>query len=270
MESFKYKFIDYNKDFPAHLSVQSGRKQLVAPHYHEDAEILSVTEGSVSVQAGTEIIKCYKGDILVLYPNTLHQVKALAEDAKITALLYDTQTVSFAGRFLPRPGGHSLFKEGHPKYPDINGFFNAATRLFPNKSVTFGIEMTACLLNLTAIFIKENIMVSAAQRNDQSRLQPAFLYIKKNLGSVIKISDLEKVLNLSKEHIIRLFKAETGKTPAEFVLDLKIKTATKLLKDSNTSITEISESLGFSTPSHFSKVFRARLGMTPGEYKKTT
>ncbi|MBQ9769783.1 MAG: cupin domain-containing protein, partial [Clostridia bacterium] len=87
MESFKYMFINYGKDFPAHLSVQSGRKHLVAPHYHEDAEIFTVSEGGVSVQAGTEIIKCYKGDILVLYPNTLHQVKSLTEDAKISALL---------------------------------------------------------------------------------------------------------------------------------------------------------------------------------------
>ena len=270
MESFKYKFIDYNKDFPAHLSVQSGRKQLVVPHYHEDAEIFTVSEGGVSVQAGTEIIKCYKGDILVLYPNTLHQVKSLTEDAKISALLYDTQTVSFAGRFLPRPGGFSLFKEDHPKYFEIKGFFDRAAGLFSDRGVTFGIEVIACLLNLTAIFIREKIMVSAAEKDDPSRLRPAFLYIEENLGSVIKIADLERVLNLSKEHIIRLFKSETGKTPAEYIIDLKLKRAMKLLKGGTASVTEISAQLGFSTPSHFSKAFKTRLGMTPKEYKKTT
>ncbi len=263
-------FIDYNKNFPAHLSIQSGRKSLVVPHYHEDAEILNISEGGVSVQAGTENIECYKGDILVLYPNTLHQVKALTEDAKISALLYDTSAVSFAGRFLPKMGGHFLFREGHPRYTGLKGFFDTAVGLFSKKEATFDIEMTACLLNISAVFIKENIMASADRNTDQSRLQPAFAYIEENIGAVIKISDLERVLNLSKEHIIRLFKAEAGKTPAEYIIDLKLKRAMKQLKGENASITDISVGLGFSSPSHFSKVFKARLGMTPGEYKKAT
>ena len=128
--------------------------------------------------------------------------------------------------------------------------------------------MTACLLNLSAVYIKENIMVSADRKLGRSRLQPAFLYIEENLGSVIKIADLERVLNLSKEHIIRLFKSETGKTPAEYVIDLKIKTAMEMLKSDKTSITEIAVGLGFSSPSHLSKSFKERLKMTPSEYKK--
>ena len=270
MESFKYMFIDYNKNFPAHLSVQSGRKNLVEPHYHEDAEILSVNEGCVLIRAGTENIKCYKGDILVLYPNTLHRVSALTEDAKISALLYETSAVRFAGSFSPKKGGYSLFREGNSKFSELRGYFDTAAGLFSKKEITFNIEMTACLLNISAVFIKEGIMISSDARSVQSRLQPAFSYIEENLCSVIKISDLERVLNLSKEHIIRLFKAETGKTPAEYILDLKIKKAMKMLKGENPSITEISVGLGFSSPSHFSKVFKARLGMTPGEYKKTT
>lgn len=268
MESVKYKFIDYSKDFPAHLSVQSGRNNLVAPHYHEDAEIIMITDGKVDVGVGTENIKCYKGDILVLYPNTLHRINALTENAEITALLYKTDIVGFAGSFLPKRGGYSLFEEKHPIYSRLKGIFCDAVGLFSEKSNTFGIEMTACLLNLSAVYIKENIMVSADRRLGQSRLQPAFLYIEENLGSVIKIADLERVLNLSKEHIIRLFKSETGKTPAEYVIDLKIKTAMEMLKSDKTSITEIAVGLGFSSPSHLSKSFKERLKMTPSEYKK--
>lgn len=268
MQSYQYKFIDYEKDFPARLSVQNSRKKLVAPHFHEDAEILVVTKGEVLAQIGTETIHCYKGDILVLYPNTLHQVNAPDETAEITALLYQTKIIDFAGQFHPKKGGYYLFQKEHPSYPKFSTILYDAVELFRNKSSTFGIEMTACLLNLTAILVRENVMSAVQKKASESRLQPSFLYIEQNLSKAIKISDLEGVQNLSKEHIIRLFKAETGKTPAEYILDVKIKKAMEMLKNNTISITEISESLGFSNPSHLSKIFRMRLNMTPSEYKK--
>jgi two-component system response regulator YesN len=54
----------------------------------------------------------------------------------------------------------------------------------------------------------------------------------------------------------------------EYYLELKIKTAKKLLKENELSIKEISEKLAFDTPNYFSKTFKKIVGFTPTEYRK--
>lgn len=268
MYSSKYMFVKYEKEFPVRLSRQKGRKNLVIPHYHEDAEILKVACGRVVIGAGKESINCQNGDIVVFYPNTMHQVCAESDDAEIISLSYKTDITNFAGRFLPKVGGFQLFEKAHSEYDKMASIFSEVVGLFARKTDTFGLEMTASLMRFSAVFIRDGIMTAELQAG-QSRLYPAFEFIEQNLGSVIKISDFETLLNLSKEHIIRLFKSETGKTPTEFILDFKIKRAVEMLKEGRASITEISENLGFSNPSHFSKVFKVRVNMTPREYKNS-
>lgn len=269
MYSSKYMFVKYEKDFPVRFSRQSGRKNLVIPHYHEDAEILKVTRGIVKIQVGNKVKKYYNGDIVVFYPNTLHQVCSESEDAEITSLTYKTDLTRLAGEFPVKIGGTYVFKSEHHEYLKLNAVFEEATDLFADKTDTFETELTACLLRFAAIFVRSGIMTASDKKNHKSRLFPAFVYIEENLASTIKISDFEGLLSLSKEQIIRLFKAETGKTPAEYILDFKIKRAMEMLRRGTVSITEISEGLGFSNPSHFSKVFKARVNMTPREYKNS-
>ena len=269
MQAPKYMFVRYEKDFPVRFSQQSGRKNLVIPHYHEDGEILKVTRGRVLIQSGNETKIYYNGDIIIFYPNTLHQVCDESGDAEIVSITYKTELTHFAGKFPVKTGGAYLFGGTHPEYLRLDSIFEEAVGLFAHKTDTFEIELTACLLRFSAIFVRCGIMTSSDETKHKSRLSPAFRYVENNLSSVVKISDLEGVLNLSKEQIIRLFKAETGKTPAEYILDLKIKRAMEMLRTDTLSITEISENLGFSNPSHFSKVFKARVNMTPREYKNS-
>ena len=262
-------FVKYDNTFPVRFTRQSGKRNLVVPHYHEEAEILAVTGGEVLIEAGASSLKCRQGDLLVFYPNTLHQVSAESEAAEIASLSYKTDLTLPAGRFAQVVGGFCLFKEDHPEYAELCSLFGRISSVFDSDRSTQELEVTALLLLLSAVLIREGVMTPADSKKGESRLQPALAFIEENYNGCIKISDLEKLLNLSKEHIIRLFKAETGKTPAEYVLDIKIKRSMELLKEGELSVTEISSALGFSSPSHFSKTFKSRLETTPRQYQKS-
>ncbi len=72
------------------------------------------------------------------------------------------------------------------------------------------------------------------------------------------------------DHMRRLFREQTGKTPHEYLAHLRIKTAKKLLasrKVSNYSVTEIAEMVGFHDVSYFSRIFKKATGISPGEYQ---
>ncbi len=73
---------------------------------------------------------------------------------------------------------------------------------------------------------------------------------------------------MSPYHFIRIFKNETGKTPYEYLVDIKIEKACSLLRRSNLSVTEICFLCGFNSSSHFSTVFKQKIGVSPSMYRQ--
>jgi Transcriptional regulator containing an amidase domain and an AraC-type DNA-binding HTH domain len=103
----------------------------------------------------------------------------------------------------------------------------------------------------------------------KSNLDSAVRFINENkCNSEYSTRKAARIANLSGYHFIRTFRNETGKTPYNFLLDLKINKAKELLKEKNQSITEICFSCGFINHSHFATAFKKRVGMTPSMYRK--
>ena len=92
-------------------------------------------------------------------------------------------------------------------------------------------------------------------------------YMNENYISGVSCSDLANLIKMDKFGFIRSFKAETGRTPYEYLLDLKIEKAKKMLKSNEYTVTEISMMCGFSSHSHFTSTFKKRVGISPTEYK---
>jgi AraC family transcriptional regulator len=65
-----------------------------------------------------------------------------------------------------------------------------------------------------------------------------------------------------------LFRASTGFTPHQYVLDLRLRRAQERLKESGTSIIDVAVSCGFSSQSHMTSLFRQRLEMTPATFRR--
>ena len=93
-------------------------------------------------------------------------------------------------------------------------------------------------------------------------------YIEANLSEKITLSDLAKVVNLGKFYFCHSFKNYTNMTPYDYVLQLRVKRAQKLLRFSDISISNIAIECGFRNQSQLNKHFRNRLGITPMNYRK--
>jgi AraC-like DNA-binding protein len=79
--------------------------------------------------------------------------------------------------------------------------------------------------------------------------------------------EVAKLANLSTYHFIRVFKQQTGRTPYDYLIDIKIERAKEMLKNKNYSIIDICFSCGFTNHSHFTTTFKKRMGVTPTEYR---
>lgn len=87
--------------------------------------------------------------------------------------------------------------------------------------------------------------------------------IESDLAEDLSLKILASVAGLSEYHFLRMFKQSTGYTPHQYVINQRIERATELLEKTDMSVTEISYLLGFSTPAHFTHLFRRKTGFSP-------
>ncbi|MDD6632712.1 MAG: helix-turn-helix domain-containing protein [Lachnobacterium sp.] len=92
-------------------------------------------------------------------------------------------------------------------------------------------------------------------------------YILHHLSDSITTDAIAKELFVSRSHLSHTFKAETGVALSDFIMQKKIEEAKKLLRYSTKSLSAISTYLGFSSQSHFSRVFKKYVGENPRVYR---
>ncbi len=101
-------------------------------------------------------------------------------------------------------------------------------------------------------------------------MQQVLSHIDGNLDKNLSVDDLAAVAGLSRAHFSRIFAANEGLPPAEFVLQKRLRQAAKLLTTAATMpIKEVSVRCGFEDPNYFSKVFRRLYGINPSEFRST-
>jgi AraC-like DNA-binding protein len=95
------------------------------------------------------------------------------------------------------------------------------------------------------------------------RMSIVISYLQENLGLDTSLSELAALVHLSPGHFLRAFKKATGTSPGQYRMNLRLKQACHLLRDSSLTITEIAMTLGFSSTSHFSMTFGRKMGKSP-------
>ncbi|MGU3472349.1 helix-turn-helix domain-containing protein [Paenibacillus sp. D51F] len=105
-------------------------------------------------------------------------------------------------------------------------------------------------------------------RQDRSIIAEMISYIDGHLEEDLSLQTLASRFFLSREHVSRRFRQETGNTLSDYVEKLRMDKASRLLLGSSLKIAEISSQVGYSDEKYFSKVFKKHSGCSPGQYRK--
>lgn len=99
--------------------------------------------------------------------------------------------------------------------------------------------------------------------------QKASDYVLNHLGERITLADIAAYAGYSPDYLAKCFRAETNMSLTEYIIDCRIEKSKQLLLDTDMSIHDISDRLGFSSNSYFSYVFKKYTDATPQEYRKS-
>ena len=99
------------------------------------------------------------------------------------------------------------------------------------------------------------------------RIGQVIAYMYSHISESLTTKNYAELLHVSENYLIRLFTSNTGISPGDYFMNIKINNAISLLESTKKSISEIADSLGFSDPLYFSRVFRKRVGVSPRAFR---
>ena len=93
-------------------------------------------------------------------------------------------------------------------------------------------------------------------------------FISKNYADELRLPQLAEIAGMSASAFSRFFKLHTGRNLSDYIIDIRLGYATRLLVDTSRSISEISFQCGFNNLSNFNRIFKRKKGCAPSEFRE--
>ncbi|HBG41971.1 MAG TPA: AraC family transcriptional regulator [Porphyromonadaceae bacterium] len=104
--------------------------------------------------------------------------------------------------------------------------------------------------------------------SDSRRVRKIYQYINTHYKKEIRLDELSDQIGMTPVAFSRFFKLRSGKTVSDYIIDIRLGHATRLLADTTNSIAEICFDCGFNNLSNFNRIFKKRKGCSPKEFRE--
>jgi len=116
--------------------------------------------------------------------------------------------------------------------------------------------------------LSDTIFSNAEFSYSSRRIEKAFEYMNQNFQKNITLAEISKLVNMTEVSFSRFFKAKTGITFIDSLLELRLGNASRLLIDTTQSVAEVAYNCGFNNISNFNRLFKKKKGCTPKEFRE--
>lgn len=257
-----------------------------------DHEIIYLKEGELLAVIGEESYHCIPGDIIFLRPKQHHMLK----------------TISHTPIHQPHIHFDFYYQEDSPdikvSFNKLNEISEEEMAWFRDDLTRHCSTQIPAVIRLKNPIIIENILFEIIKEFDQKLpfydlniqglfsqlwshlyrefhwqnnvqlqkywddLQKVKAYLSHHIDREVTLQELEKISNISKYHLLRLFKETYRITPIKYQLQLRIERAKELIQYSNIPIYEVAAQFGFKSIHAFSRSFKNIEGVPPTFYRK--
>ena len=122
-------------------------------------------------------------------------------------------------------------------------------------------------LDTGARTLASNSFAKTVTGRESRRVNKVKEFIAQHYTEEIKLDDLAGLVAMSPSAFSRFFKQYTGRGPVDYIIDVRMGVAARMLVDTTTSVSEICYACGFNNLSNFNRTFKARRGYTPRDFR---
>lgn len=222
--------------------------------------VMYIIEGSMHCELYGKYFKANAGDVVLMDCTLPHYYQA-EDGLEFIFLHYAGSNYSqITQELLRRYGPLIKSKNNYLIFNAINDvvIYNASEEV-PTEA--YMARQVACVL--------QELFDINKQKDDENKIiQQAISYISDNLNQPLTVDIIARQLHISPSSFAHKFKEHTSYSPLDYIINIRVMSAKRLLAGSNKSIGDIAYEVGGYTPNYFCNLFKKKTGYSPREYRK--
>ena len=254
-------------------------------HWHDEIEILTVTEGEAQIHIDGRSYFVKQGDMVFIRSNHLHSVtgKQGVRFAFFAVVFSQAFLNSYVNDIIQQQYIDRV-KDEKTVFPEIItqqeewgreifGQLSAIREAFGRKKAGYELLIRARLYDIWYFLINHAEAPESEQKGrpdyQAALIRSVLAYIREHYEERITLSELSGAFHISEGHLCRVFRSITRMSVIEYINYYRVGVSAGLLADREREIGEIAGMAGFSNISYFNKLFRKYMHMTPSEFRRS-
>ena len=233
------------------------------PMFHPHCELIYVTSGEIDMMIDGYEHTLISGEISTVFPYVVHSYES-SPDAEAFIILFDTSTV---GAF------ENDMTSSKPPYPYIE-VGNDLTPLFYKvvehmEKAPQNLKTASAYLSAIVGELLERMELCAVESMSENMIKPVLLYCSEHFSDDdISIKKIADELYISQSYVSKIFASKLKYRFREYINELRISYAKKLLSESELKIVDVMLECGFKNQSSFNRIFSQICSLSPSEYRR--
>lgn len=260
------KKIINDEEFPVQMFKQQIRKQgLYCPsHWHEHIEMHYVLKGNGTFYCNHKPFDMEEGSLVIINCNELHEGFSRSKNFEALVIIFEI------GSFSKEVANcNVIFQSIIASDSTINQLMENIYQEDMMKQVGYKMAMRGKIYELITYLLRNYVAESLSHKENIKRMQNlkrlnlVLQYIQENYSEPISIGKLAELIHLSEYRFCHLFKESLGKSPLNYINEVRLKTAHRLLEQKEMSVSEVASSVGFTDYNNFGRLFRNYYSYAP-------
>ena len=266
-----YPKFSYDSHIDRKTHITAHKKSFVGNtgvHFHEFFEIEIAIDGEGRFMLNGEEGKIKRGVGYIMTPADFHLLDG-NEDFKLYNIMFDGSIVDekLISLLYDEPVNRSFYLD-EEEFTEISFLIE----MIIEESNSDAFNRDDVIRSLLQILITRLLRKKQTEDREEAlggSVNDAIRYIYTNLRQKLPLNEVAAVCNYSPAYFSRLFYELTGKGYVDFVNDLRLDCAKRLLSCSDMTINEIALECGFASISNFYRVFKKEMNLTPTQYRES-
>lgn len=253
-------------------------------HWHQCYEIVFVAEGEMECHCPDQMLRLQKGEAVFVSAGTLHLYRQVSQSPCVLyAHLFDPDFLigglgsSYYQKYIapisksPDIRLQAIRPDNHHQRLMLEHLQNMIT-LSRQESAGYEFQLRHQLsqlwLRLLTLCADRQSPADIHSDSDVQRIKIMVNFIHENFSQHLTLKDIADSASISERECSRCFQRCFRMSTIQYLHDYRIRKATRMLLEGEKSISQISESCGFCTPSYFGRRFQEIFGCSPREYRQ--
>jgi AraC-like DNA-binding protein len=251
-------------------------------HFHNEYELTCILKGSGKRFVGNHMEDFEAGDLVLLGPNLPHcwKLDPAKDQADASAIVIQFGAAFLGDDFFNKTEMRNIKKLFQKSISGIS--FNSCTKISVNQylmtlseeenSFKLLIGLLDALHRLASsnnyVLLDQSGTIAKRSIAEQERINPVFAYLVENFRQSVSLDVAAGIANMTPNAFCKYFKKITRKTFMETIIGYRLNYAIQQLIQTDKPISDIAFESGFGDVSHFYKMFKLKMHLSPLNYRK--